>query len=1117
MKINISWELFFMKNSTFKDLFRIMRICLLFLFGFTFQLVAVNTRAQDAFIELKNKSVTVGQLIAEVEKQTDYLVVYSNREVDTERKINFGRKSDKVSSFLNEAFADTDIGYDFENNYVILSKKSRSNAVSFAHLIESVQQERKTVVGKVSDEKGEPIIGATVVEKANPSHGTITDADGNFTLANTPSTATLQITYVGMKTREIVLNGERSIHVLLEPDIELLEELVVVGYGVQKKVNLTGAVSSVSVKEVSKRQVSNTSVALQGLVPGLSVIQRGGSPSDAAGLRIRGYTTLGNVTPLILVDGIEMGIDNIDPSIIESISVLKDAASASIYGNRASAGVILITTKRAATEQVRISYNGFIGQQKVLAYPKNVGAVEHMELLSEAQRNVGITPTFSDDYIKKYKENLGKNNDIYPDTDWYKEILTNSGFMQSHTLSVSGGTKKVSVLATVGHLEQKGVIENVEKRRSFIRINSDIQVGNRLRTKFDAHISQTTFQQPTRSSSDAFHWAMRIPANKPAILSNGKWGEGWNGDNPVAFTNQGGIAQEQSPSVTLNLGLEYNLADWIKMKFSYSPNYWKSYQTALTLPVESFYPDGTKAYVSPQRNNLWNMYNQNRIHQSNAWIDMQKEMGEHSIASIVGFQQEDFRNDGFDGRRKDFVFPSFPVLSGGSSEDQRTYGWASDWAMRSFFGRINYIFKNRYLFEANARYDGSSRFAKGHKWGLFPSVSAGWRISEEPFWKLKDSISDWKIRASYGRLGNQLIGNYPFASTIALWPSYAFDGKPVNGAAVTTLPNTEISWEQTTVSNIGMDMYFLKYFSFTADLYKKRTTGILLTLDVPLVIGMDAPVQNAGIVSNKGWEINLRYENNDNPFKYRIGFNLSDVVNKIEDIKGLKNDDLLVNNEGHAMNSFLLYEAVGYITQEDYDSGGNYLHAKQFGNYGPGDIRYKDINKDGEITLEDKKIWGNTIPRYTYGIDCGFSYKGVDFGMIWQGVGKANGYLYGQSIMPFVEGGTLQEQHKNRWTPQTPNALFPRLTFNEINNTQNSTFWLKDASYLKLRNLQIGYTFAEKIVRPLGLNAVRVYLSGENLLSITRFWKGFDPESPVGNGAYYPHVRTLSCGLNINL
>ena len=1116
MKIKFLISNKFIKNNSFKDLFRVMRVTLILLFVLSFQLVANEINAQDAIVELKSNKISVRQLINEIEKQTDYLVVYSNREVNTSRSVSLKNKSDKVSEYLNQTFSGTDIGYDFENNYIVLSKKESKNKVMEIVSTKATQQTGRTVTGTVVDTNGDPVIGATIVVQGDATKGTVTDVDGKYTLTNVPDNATLSITYVGMKPQNIPLSGRTSINITLVEDTELLDEVVVVGYGVQKKVNLTGAVSAVSVKDIGKRQVSSTSIALQGLIPGLSVIQRGGGPNDAASLRVRGYTTLGNVTPLILVDGIEMGIDNIDPSIIESISVLKDAASASIYGNRAAAGVVLITTKRAGSEQVNISYNGFFGQQRTIAYPKNVGAIDHMELLSEAQRNVGITPTFSEDFIKKYKENIGKDNDLYPSTNWYKEILTNSGLMQSHTLSVSGGTKKVSVLGVIGYLEQQGIIENVQKKRYFLRINSDIQFSDRLKAKIDAHISQTAYQQPTRSAADAFHWAMRIPANKPAILSNGKWGEGWNGDNPAAFTQEGGLSKDQTPSVTLNMGLEYNLTDWMKMKLSYSPNYWTYYNSTQTLPVTSYYPDGKKAYTVPQRSNLWNTYTQSRVHQLNASVDIQKTIKDHFIGSVIGFQQEDFRSDGFNGSRKDFVFPTFPVLSGGSAEDQQTYGWASDWAMRSFFGRINYIFKNRYLLEANARYDGSSRFAKGHRWGLFPSISAGWRISEEPFWNLQEHIQDFKIRASYGKLGNQLIGNYPFASVIALWPSYAFDEKPVSGAAVTTLPNTEISWETTSVANVGLDISFLKYFSLTADIYKKLTKGILLTLDVPLVIGMAAPVQNAGVVSNKGWELGLKYENNDNPFKYRIGLNVSDVINKIEDIKGLKSDGLLVNNEGYAMNSLLLFEAIGYITEKDYDANGKYLHATQFGNFGPGDIRYKDMNDDGKITLEDKKIAGNTIPRYVYGIDCGFTYMGVDFSMLWQGVGKANGYLYGQSIMPFVEGGTLQEQQKDRWTPTNPNALFPRLAFNETNNTQNSTFWLKDASYLKLRNIQVGYTLPKNIVNGLGISNVRIYFSGENLFSLNQFWKGFDPEAPVSNGAYYPHVRTLSCGLNIN-
>ena len=422
-------------------------------------LFLLNIGQSVAQLSISATNTEIKNVLRQIETKSNYTFFYSDNFLDLSRKVSISIQNQPIETILNTLFRNTNIAYRINNTQIALSEKPAKEESSV------IQPVKNTVSGTIRDGDGEPIIGATVVEKDNPSHGTVTDVDGNFSLPNTSENSILQISYVGMKSQEVALAGRTFLNLVLESDTELLDEVVVVGYGVQKKVNLTGAVSAISVNEIGKRQVSNTSIALQGLIPGMSVIQRGGGPNDAAGLRVRGYTTLGNVTPLILVDGIEMGIDNIDPSIIESISILKDAASAAIYGNRAAAGVVLITTKRANKEQINVSYNGFVGQQRALAYPKNVSAIDHMELLSEAQKNVGITPTFTEDYIKTYKENLGKDNDLYPNTDWYKELLTNSGLMQSHTLSISGGTKRVSVLGVVGYLEQKGIIENVEKKR----------------------------------------------------------------------------------------------------------------------------------------------------------------------------------------------------------------------------------------------------------------------------------------------------------------------------------------------------------------------------------------------------------------------------------------------------------------------------------------------------------------------------------------------------------------------------------------------------------------------------------------------------------------------------
>lgn len=455
MKINTSSDHFLIKKSDFKDLFNIMKICLFLLFAFAFQLMATNTNAQDAIIELRSNSVTVSQLISEIEKQTDYLVVYSNREVNTSRTVSLKNKSDKVSEYLNQTFSGTDIGYDFEKNYIVLSKRAEETANILTNLVQTVQQQGKTVRGTVTDSNGESVIGATIVVKDNPTQGTVTDIDGNYSITNISETTTLVFSFIGMRTLEFVVGNQTIINVRMEEESIGLEEVVAVGYGTQRKANLTGAVSSVSVDDVNKRQVGQTSLALQGLVPGMSISQRSGQPgADGGIISIRGKTTLGNNNALILVDGIEMGIDNIDPNMIESISVLKDASSAAIYGSRAANGVILITTKRAGTDTFSVSYDGYFGWQSAIDLPKMVNAIDHMIMTNIAHTNIGKSPLYSEEYINEYKQNMATDPDRYPNTNWIKETLTNNGLMQNHFVTLSGGSKRVRTIANIGYFDQ---------------------------------------------------------------------------------------------------------------------------------------------------------------------------------------------------------------------------------------------------------------------------------------------------------------------------------------------------------------------------------------------------------------------------------------------------------------------------------------------------------------------------------------------------------------------------------------------------------------------------------------------------------------------------------------
>lgn len=924
----------------------------------------------------------------------------------------------------------------------------------------------------------------------------------------------------------MLVGNQTTLAVILQEDNLNLNEVVVVGYGTQKKANLTGSVTAVSMDEMNKRQVGQTSAALQGLSPGVVVTQRSGKPGDGdkINISIRGKTTMGSEQVLVLVDGVEMNLNSIDPSLIESISILKDAASAAIYGSRAANGVILVTTKRAEAEHFSISYNTYVGWQKATNLPKKVGAIDHMLMTNQAYTNLGKSPLYSDEYISEYRANMGSDPDRYPDTDWYKESLTNNGVIQNHFVTMSGGAKRIRTLASIGYMNQNGIIENSNYKRYTFRMNTDMEVSKNFSTKIDAHVGFTNTTEPSREES--FHWMSRIPATQVGVLSSGQWGEGWNGDNPIAFTNNGGTKVSKSPNALINFVLTWKPVEWLTFQGNYSPHYYETHANRFNKLVQTYRYDGTPYYRSPQKSTLEDRTDKNMKNLLTTTVTFDKTFGSHNIKVLGGYQQEDFRNEGHSGTRENYAFPDYPVLGAGSEENQKSNGWASEWALQSLFGRINYDYQGKYLFEANMRYDGSSRFAKGNRWGLFPSLSAGWRISEEEFFSpLKDIVDNLKVRVSWGQLGNQNVINtrssnreinpYPFSSDVDLGLKYVFDKTVYSAAGITSLANTNITWESTTITDIGIDVNLFGKLSFTADYFYKVTNDILLNLDVPLIIGMAAPAQNAGKVENRGWDLSLSYTDRIGDFNYWAAFNLSDVRNKVLDIRGIDENNLLVNREEYAMNSLYGLEAIGYIQPEDYDANGNYLGAEQYGSFGPGDIKYKDQNGDGVINTSDYVVIGSTVPRFTYGLSLYGDYKGVDLNIFLQGVGKADGYIYGQGIQTFVEGGTVQEQHKDSWTPENRNAAFPRLAFNEINNIQPSTFWKKNAAYLRVKNIQVGYTFPVNLLKKTPISHLRLYVSGDNLLTFDKFWNGYDVESPVENGGHYPQLKTISMGLDI--
>ncbi|SFG81261.1 SusC/RagA family TonB-linked outer membrane protein [Pedobacter insulae] len=990
--------------------------------------------------------------------------------------------------------------------------KGKWHYLCFLLLFTSSFSYAQTVVtGTVKDEKGEILPRVGVKLKAS-TITTVSDIDGKYKIQVSKPTDTLIFSYIGYKQLEVPLEGRTNLNVSLVADNQVLGEVVVVGYGTQKKVNLTGAVSVVSSKDLTMRPVGQTSAALQGLAPGVTVTQNSGRPGgDAGTIRIRGIGTLNDANPLVLIDNVEGSLNNIDPNIIESVSILKDAASASIYGSRAANGVILVTTKRAKSKQLTVSYNSYAGVQKLTNLPDLVNAVDHMNLTNLAYTNTDRAPLFSNAVIENTRNRT--NPDLYPDTDWQKEVLTGSGFMQNHFVTINGGGEKVRFLTSFGYFDQAGLLETSNFRRFTIRNNADMKFSDKLNMSIDVQINNRITKEPGRGSNSVFNQMNRIAPIFAGVFSNGNYGEGSNGNNPIAYSGpNGGLSKISNPGLLLNATLSYKPFNWLQADITVAPRYDQADEDVFVTAIKTYKADGTVAFTSPALASLDVTNSRSLYNNFRGTLTATKALSKHNFKLLAGASREDYTNNNLTASRTTFIFPDYPVLGTGSSATQLNNGSKSEWALQSVFGRFNYNFDERYLLEVNGRYDGSSRFAQGKRYGFFPSVSAGWRVSQEKFFQsLSSGIPEFKIRASWGKLGNQNIGTYPAISLIQLG-AYSIGNQTYTVGALNDASNSNITWESTEMKDIGFDAVIFKKLNITFDYYERITTDILLKLDVPIITGQAPPFQNAGTVKNKGWELGLNYAGNVKEFKYSIGINFSDVKNKVTDLKGVNRTGITVSNEGYAINSLYGFEAIGYFASDAEVAAS----PVQFGAVKAGDIKYKDQNGDNKITDLDNVIIGNTIPRYTYSANINLAYKNLDLGIFLQGVGKANGYLYAQSVMPFFNGGTVQEMHKDNWNPQNTNAAFPRLAFGESNNEKTSSFWIKDASYLRLKNIQLGYKFSPEVIKKMGLKSVRIYANASNLFTFDKFWDGYDVEAPVGTGNIYPQVKVYNFGLDVN-
>ncbi len=995
--------------------------------------------------------------------------------------------------------------------------------------------------GAVTDETGAPLYGATVVVMDGNTlvqgGGTTTDSDGKFTVPATVGQQ-IEVSFIGYKTTKVAVTAQKTAYkIQLQSDSKAMDEVVVVGYGSQKRVNMTGAVATVNSEQFDQRPVISTSLALQGLAPGVTITSQSGAPgADGGSIRIRGVNSFGgsSTAPLVLIDGIEGDLDSIEPSDIESISILKDAASASIYGSRAANGVILVQTKRAAKEKFSLQYKGMVGWQSPTDLPETVNALEFRQLTNAMNLNDGAGVTYEESELAPY-QSANRDLDKYPDTNWQDVILQGSGFMHRHTLSLSTNTDRIKMRTMFGYSDRKGIINTTSFKRYNVRNNVDIKLMKKLNLKLDVAFSNSD-RKSSPYQSIIFNYMNTRPADIPCYFTTGLLnGLGMMGNNPVALMNEGGWNKNNHIRMSGAATLIYKPTKWLTLLGMVAPRYITNNAHNWKRSVTTYQdPEGTATLTSQPFHTLTESARRTFYGNYNFIVTFDKDFADHNLKVLLGTERNTYDTKYLSAYREVFNY-EYDQITAGEIANQTNDGYQYQWVVQSFFGRVNYNYKERYLLEANLRIDGSSRFIKNNRWGYFPSVSAAWRLSEESWMEgAKDVLDALKIRASYGTLGSQnLAGSsdaasyYPFSQNLATG-NISMGGNIYPIVTLNTMANEDIRWETTTVLDVGIDATLWGKFNITADWYQKHTDGILMTLNLPLGNGVNAPYQNAGKVKNTGWEVGVSYNNRWGDWTFGVNANISDVVNEITHMEVPDTDGVLRNEEGYSIASIYALESMGIIrTQAEADEVNS--TCPQFGEtMQVGDIRYRDVNEDGKITTDDRTIVGNTIPRFTYSASFNAGWKGLNLSVMLQGVGKAYGYLNTYYVMPSRQGGTFRKEHLDHANINNPNGTTPRLTALGTNNWQDSSFWMKSAAYLRIKNIVLSYTLPKSVVQKTHMKGVTVYVSGENLFTFSNFWDGYDPEigyggssgakfdtAALGNANSYPQIRTVTVGLDI--
>lgn len=1111
------------KDSGRKQICRVMKLTASFLLLCSCFAFAGHANSQNAKVSLNKKHARLEEVLDEIERQTDYLFI-SNRHVDLKQKVSVDVNEESVNDVLKKVLKNTDLTYNIEGINIILRRRSEK------HSLQVIQQVHK-ITGTVVDKAGLPVIGANVIVKGT-TNGTVTDVEGRFSL-EIPENAVLLVSYIGYVEQEMQVGDESALSIILQEDTQALEEVVVVGYGTQKKINLTGAVESISSDVIEDRPIKSVADALQGTALGVTVTSAAGQPGEFSKIKIRGDASLNSDGALVLIDGMPGDLNQVNPQDIENISVLKDAASSAIYGARAAEGVILVTTKSGKSTKTRVEYSGNISFNTPTRIPESTTAAEHARLSNLAFTNAGLAPNFTEEAINAINNHstvsIPKGNDwIYTaDMDWI-DLMMDRSFQQQHNLTVSRSQESLKYLFSAGWLDQDGMFseygpDNFDRFNLRSNVNLDI-VKDKLNLD-----SRITFSRMDQRYHPKFgEWTIpyitfiQAGPNMPIYDTNGNYARYRMQANPIQALREGGEGKEFTNVVDGIFTLSYKPITDLTLKAVGGARFTSKEISEWRRAYGKYGPNGLVSMAAGQSgdNNLTLTKDNTRYFTGQLLAEYSKSLGSHDFKLLGGWSAEMEYYSMLSGKRLNIVGNELPALDLGATDGWSNDGDETHWALLSGFMRLNYAYASKYLFEANFRADGSSRFSSRNKWGIFPSFSIGWRITEEDFMKEQNLFSNLKLRASWGQLGNQNgLGLYDHIAQYVVDGYYPFKNELAQWAKLSQLPSETRSWETVEMKNIALEMGFLdNRLTVTGEYFHKRNKDMLVNIEVPSVIGIDVPTGNYGELVVKGWEVSIGWRDQIKDFNYFVSFNLADRKDKLVDY-GVEYTGFTAGVDqkvqGYSIGSIFGFETDGYFqTSKEAQEAPAFNRAIQ----DAGDIRYIDQDGDGKISAPNDLVYlGTTQPRYEFSFHLGGSWKSIDFSALFQGVGKRNFYLDGEVFQPFRDSWSNYSYtyFSDYWTPENPNALLPRLYASTKHNYQYSSHWLQNAAYIRLKNLQVGYTLNPEWTRKVKIEKLRVYFNGENMFEFSKMFRYFDPELNKVAGYMYPIMRNYSLGVNV--